>query len=119
MFLGNKGKRQNFSQFWGVEGGGPELAGAPTVLRETFLTQFCSGVRKRVVSKRVILEDVPCTETSSQKTSFPAVLPWQKKAMIFDVPGLLKPERGYIRQNHPFPKPPFCFLSIYLLEILP
>ena len=22
-----------------------------------------------------------------------------------------KPERGYIRENHPFSKPPFCFLS--------
>ena len=39
-----------------------------------------SGVRKRVVSKRVVLADVPPER---------------------------KPERGYVRQNHPFRKPPF------------
>ena len=47
-----------------------------------------------------------CTEVSSEK-SFPAVLPWQKKAMTFDIPGPQKPERGYIRQSRPFTKPPF------------
>ena len=41
----------------------------------------------------------PCTAISSSNTSFPAVLRWQKKAMIFDVPGPTKPERGHIRQN--------------------
>ena len=35
---------------------------------------------------------------------------WQKKAMIF-VSLDPKPERGYIRPNHPFTRPPFCFLS--------
>ena len=39
------------------------------------------GVDKRVVSKRVVLADVPPERN---------------------------PERGYIRQNHPFTKPPFC-----------
>ena len=39
-----------------------------------------SGVRKRVVSKRVVSADVPPER---------------------------KPERGYVRQNHPFTKPPF------------
>ena len=34
----------------------------------------------------------PCTEISSTK-SFPAVLPWQEKAM-FDVPGPQQPKRG-------------------------
>ena len=28
-----------------------------------------------------------------------------------DVPRYQKPERGHIRQNRPFTKPPFCFLS--------
>ena len=42
------------------------------------------GVRKRVVSKRVVLVDVP----------------WYQK-----------PERGHIRQTRPFTKPPFCVLS--------
>ena len=39
-----------------------------------------SGVRKRVVSKRVVLADVPPER---------------------------KPERGYVRQNHPFGNRPF------------
>ena len=38
------------------------------------------GVDKRVVSKRVVSADVPPER---------------------------KPERGYVRQNHPFRKPPF------------
>ena len=51
----------------------------------------------------------PCTKISSKK-SFPVVLCWQKeaKSLIFLAP---KPERGHIRQNRPFTKPPFCFLS--------
>ena len=48
----------------------------------------------------------PCTEISSKK-SFLAVLPWQKKAMIVDIPGPREPERGHIRQNRPSTKPPF------------
>ena len=51
----------------------------------------------------------PLPKTSSKKC-FPAVLPWQKKAMIF-IPGSQKKERGHIRQNRPLTKPPFCFLS--------
>ena len=39
-----------------------------------------SGVRKRVVSKRVVFADVPPER---------------------------KPERGYVRQNHPFGNRPF------------
>ena len=39
--------------------------------------------------------------------SCPAMLPWQKKTMIFDIPEPHKPERRHIRQNHPFTKPPF------------
>ena len=44
------------------------------------LGSYISGVDKRVVSKRVVLADVPPER---------------------------KPERGYVRQNHPFTKPPF------------
>ena len=55
----------------------------------------------------------PCTAISSKKSkkSFPAVLSWQKKAVIFDFPAPPKPEQDHIRQNRPFTKPPFCFLS--------
>ena len=52
------------------------------------------GVRKRVISKREVLADVP-------RMPFPAVLPWQTTAMTFDLPGPQKPERGHIRQNRP------------------
>ena len=56
---------------------------------------------KRVVSRRVVLAHVLSTETSS-KRSFPAALPWQKKAMIFDNPG---PQKNGTRAHSP--KPPF------------
>ena len=60
--------------------------------------------------KRWFWQMFPFTKISS-KQSFPAVLPWKKKAMIFDIPGPQRPERGHIRQNHPFTKPPICLLS--------
>ena len=56
---------------------------AKTTLLETALlspSDALFGVDKRVVSKRVVSADVP-----------------QER----------KPERGYVRQNHPFTKPPF------------
>ena len=55
---------------------------AKTTLLETALLSPSDpfGVDKRVVSKRVVSADVPPER---------------------------KPERGYIRQNHPFTKPPF------------
>ena len=34
-----------------------------------------------------------------------------------DVPRYQKPERGYIRQNHPFTKPPFCFISTFIRKL--
>ena len=56
---------------------------AKTTLLETALLSPNDpyfGVDKRVVSKRVVSADVPPER---------------------------KPERGYVRQNHPFTKPPF------------
>ena len=54
------------------------------------------GVDKRVVSKRVVLADVPPER---------------------------KPERGHIRQNHPFTKPPFYlpvnYMSLGRLQGIP
>ena len=61
-----------------------------------------------VVSKGVVLADAEI----SSKNSCPAVLPWQNKATIFDIPGPQKPERGHIRQNRPFKKPPFVPLEL-------
>ena len=68
-----------------------------------------SGVRKRVVSKKVgglgnFWQMFPCTEISS-KRSFPAVLPWQKKAIIFDIPGPSRSAKTETRVDSP--KPPF------------
>ena len=49
-------------------------------------------LRQKGGSKRVVLAFFSRTS----KRSFPAVvLPWQKKAMIFDIPGPQEPERGY------------------------
>ena len=53
-----------------------------------------SGVDKKVVSKRVVLADVP-----------PERKPERGYIQMF--PRNEKPERGYVRQNHPFTKPPF------------
>ena len=78
---------------------------------------FLSGFRKRAVLKGRFWQTFRCTEVSSKK-SFHAVLPWQKKAMIFVIPGPPKPEWVHIRQNCPFTKPPFCFLSILSSMVL-
>ena len=75
---------------------------------------FCAllpGVPRRLVSKRVVWQMFRCTQIASKK-SFAAMLSWQKTAMILEIPWPPKPERGHIRQNRPFTKPPFCFLSI-------
>ena len=54
-----------------------------------YLPMTLFGVDKRVVSKRVVSADVPPER---------------------------KPERGYVRQNHPFTKPPFCLPVIFEVE---
>ena len=51
-----------------------------------FLPTIYRGFTKGWYSKKVVLAEVP---------------PQRKR----------KPERGYMRQNHPFTKPPFCLLS--------
>ena len=38
-----------------------------------------------------------------------------KRVVLADVPPERKPERGYVRQNHPFTKPPF-YLPVTLVE---
>ena len=65
---------------------------AKTTLLETalYLPMTLFGVDKRVVSKRVVSADVPPER---------------------------KPERGYVRQNHPFTKPPF-YLPVTLITCL-
>ena len=52
----------------------------------------------------------PCTDMSSKK-SFPSAT-WQKKAMIFDIPGLPKPERGHIHQSKTALLPPLQVLEL-------
>ena len=86
---------------------------------------FCSGVDKRVVSKRVGFADVPLERKPERGhvrqnhpfTKPPFYLPMtlfgvdksvvSKRVVSADVPPERKPERGYVRQNHPFTKPPF------------
>ena len=85
----------------------------------------CSGVSKRVVSKRVVLADVPPERKPErghvrQNHPFgnrPFISQWKvlgvdkrvvsKRVVSADVPPERKKERGYVRQNHPFTKPPF------------
>ena len=50
----------------------------------------------------------PCTEVP------PKV--WQKKAMMFDIPGPRKTQQGHIHQNCPLQNP-FCFPSIMVLKL--
>ena len=84
-----------------------------------------SGVRKRVVSKRVVLADVPPKRKPErgyvrQNHPFgnrPFISPMtlfvvdkrvvSKRVVSADVRPERKPERGHVRQNHPFTKPPF------------
>ena len=71
-----------------------------------------SRVRKRVVSKRVVLADVPWHQKRGNEGTFRcSPVPNTGTRAHSDVRRCQKPERGYIRQNHPFTKPPFCFLS--------
>ena len=75
--------------------------------RESWVVLPRAEIATEQVSSRTIslrcekLADVPLYWISSRK-SFPAVLPWHKKAVTFDIPGPQKPERGHIRQNRPF-----------------
>ena len=73
-----------------------------------------SGVRKRVV-----LADAPCTEISSKK-SFTAVLPWQKKAMILDIPGPQNQNEGtFDSPKRPFYKTALFDTSRYVFFLPP
>ena len=72
-----------------------------------------SGVRKRVVSKRVVLADVS-PERKPERGYVRQNHPFgvdkrvvSKRVVSADVPQERKPERGHVRQNHPFTKPPF------------
>ena len=67
-----------------------------------------SGVRKRVVSKTV----VPWTPQNWNKgTKNGTTVPKIRNEGTKNGTTIQKMERGYIRQNHPFTKPPFCILS--------
>ena len=73
-------------------------------------------VLERLVSKRVVLADVPLYRHFLQE-SYPCSATWQKEAMIFDIPRPQKPERGHIRQTRPFTKLHFVS-SRHLLDYL-
>ena len=84
-----------------------------------------SNLPHGVVSKRVVLADVPPERKPERGyvrqnhpfTKPPFYLPItlfgvdkrvvSKRVVSADVPPERKPERGYVRQNHPFTKPPF------------
>ena len=71
-------------------------------------------VPKSVVFQRVVLADVPRERKRERGyiRMFPrnANLLTGTRVRSLDPPER-KPERGHVRQNHPFTKPPFCLLS--------
>ena len=69
----------------------PPFAKPP--FRLSWINVNCRGFAKAWFPKGCFWQMLPCTEMSYKK-SFPAVLPWQKKAMIFDVPGPKTQNKG-------------------------
>ena len=123
-----------FAVFWCNQGGGSSMTlnldgkiTRRTTNTRSMRTNFL-GVRKRVVSKRVVLADVPRHQKPERGPRVHSDVPRYQKPrneatfgcspvsktgtkVHSDVPRHQKPEQRYIRQNHPFTKPPFCFLS--------
>ena len=56
--------------------------------------------------------DVPRSENRNEGTVACSARTKTGTRVRSHVPPERKPERGYVRQNHPFTKPPFCLLSI-------
>ena len=77
-----------------------------------------SGVRKKAVSKRLVLVDVPWTLKSggTRILKMERRTPKPQRGYKKRNDGRQKPERGYIRHNHPFTKLPLCFLSTSCCE---
>ena len=72
---------------------------------------YFRGLTKGWFSKRLALADKTGTRVHSD-------VPLERKTgtrVHSDVPPERKPERGYLRQNRPFTKPPFC-LPVRLLQ---
>ena len=76
----------------------PTLSCQITFLCQNHLGSCISGVRKRVVSKRVVLADAPLYQNVLQKV-FPCSATLAEESYDFDIPGTPKPERGRIRQT--------------------
>ena len=70
-------------------------------------------VYKRVVSKRVVLADVP--PERKLERGYIRMFPWNedRNEGMFACSPELKPERGHVRQNHPFTKPPFYLVKLH------
>ena len=116
-----------------------DMQGLSTKKSQTVFSKPCfsewrvSGVRKRVVSKRVVSADVPPERNRNEGTFAKTTLLetallspsepfwcWQKggfqKGGFGGCSPERKPERGYVRQNHPFTKPPF-YLSVSVQSV--
>ena len=66
-----------------------------------------SGVDKRVFIKRVVLADVPWNENRNKGIFGCSPVTKTGTRVRSHVPPERELERGYVRQNHPFTKPPF------------
>ena len=105
---------------------GPSKVSNPTPATWKATKEYLNSEEpRRVVSKRVVLADVPPERKPERGyvrqnhpfTKPPFYLPVtifgvdkrvvSKRVVSADVPPERKPERAYVRQNHPFTKPPF------------
>ena len=75
---------------------------------------FLGGGSQRVVSKRVVLADVPLRQKLERGDirMFPRYHK-PERGYIRMSPGTKNRKRGHIRRNHRDSKPPFCFLSTF------
>ena len=76
-------------------------------------------VRKRVVSKRVPLADVPGPQSWNEGTKKRNDSTKNRNEGTEKERRYQNSERGYTRQNRPFTEPPFCFLSMKEHLIVP
>ena len=65
-----------------------------------------SGVRKGCFPKGWFWRRFPSTKNRNEGTCGCSLVPKNRTRAHADVPWYPKPERGHIRQNRPFPKPP-------------
>ena len=85
-----------------------------SLLRTPFLRTSLGGSQKGWFPKGWFWRMFPSTKKPNEGTFGCSPAPKNGTKVHSDVSRYRKMERGYIRQNHPFTKLPFCFLSTFL-----